>query len=424
MSETAVIAEAPPVLDTPDFPGWLQRQLNEAGLSQRAAGTAIGIRPQGLSRYMRQRVWPLPDRLDRIAEHFHAPQDWIAAWHRQAVAHWGHLAPRILARAGLYEGQTIRFNCATCGQEFEDSALVNRVYCSRRCSAQHRTAFRSDTTLKARVLGKMRARNLNATDLARLTGIGRSTIAQWLLRPHARLRLPSLARVAQWLDISVEEAAKLQDGTAEDQTRERLHRLRDSDAYKRFQKRLRTTPLGRKFGERATAATRGKAVSPEHREKLSAALRRYRQRPDAHPFQGATLRSRARRLLNQLQRKRPDHDDAAHTEAVERLLQAPYNVPTKQAARALLQPRRKKHPRGRPFNDRRCEILTSFDATWPRTAASRRAGGFVRGAFERVQRIEGARAPSTEASFRRWWTVHQAQCLKHQGEEVSTPAKH
>lgn len=309
--------------------------------------------------------------------------------------------------------------CPECGAEFRPPPhrAETRKYCGQVCFASAARTWRAHNRLKARFLGKMQAEHLEGTGAARAADVSYDAVVGWFHAPDRRLRATQLKRIAAWLDISLEEAERLQGGSAEARQREIAR------TAKRVQvERLRTDPTYRqRVGIALSEAGRGRRSSAETRARQSASMKQYRARPDAHPNPAArykqTPHGRAQTITTSLRRWHPDWPpERVEAEAVRRILTQPttYRVKSEEAARALLAPKPKPRPIRRRAARRphRCATLIALDAEMPRIG-NKRPYGFIAAFRQRVYEVEGDDMPQDDARLWEWVRDHCQTCPRH-----------
>lgn len=307
--------------------------------------------------------------------------------------------------------------CPRCGAAFTQRKPP-RTYCGKPCADAAQSIWRPDTKLKAAILAAIRSRRISGTVAALEIGMKPSTLRQSLRRAGSHFQLPQLERVATWLGISTDEAARLQGGTSEEEWRERMRRARTSPKQIEHLERLKTDRrYQRAMLGPAHEATRGKSFTADHRAKISVALKEYRQRPDAHNLSQhkKTLRGRAQTLLIQLRYRHPDWTAAQiEAEGIRRLMLPPFNVKTAEIATALLAPKLKPRPirRRAMRHPYRCTLLQEMDAEYSRRPNSERAYGFMPEFERRLQEHEGAATPD-HLTLKDWIADHEKRCHRH-----------
>jgi hypothetical protein len=294
--------------------------------------------------------------------------------------------------------------CARSDQPFE-SRKRDQAYCSLACKNNALTKLVLNNLLKMKFDDRVQKRQISISAVAREIGANAMTIHSWLTRSNHLFKAANLQRVAGWLNIDMETATRGQKGSAEEKLRDIAHAASIAPARLEHLERLKTDPdYRRQIVAPIIAATRGQTRSPESRQRHSEALKRYRQRPDAHRLglHMKTPRGRAQALLLNRCRWHPDWDrEQIETEAVRRILLYPhrYNARTEAEARALLTPKVQRKRSTRVHTSKtaeRCRILHQLGSTWPRTASGRLADGFWNEAVRQVEAREGDSAPYHE----------------------------
>jgi hypothetical protein len=169
-----------------------------------------------------------------------------------------------------------------CGIEFTPKD-ANQVFHSRPCARESRAKTVVDCALKARFMGRRKARGLTRRAAGDQAGINYSALRTWLKTPQSRLGEKNLALMAAWLEISIDQALRLQGGTAEGH-----RKARALVGLKAHNEQARRDPkLVRKAVERMAKAVRGTHHSEEHRARQSVGLKAYRRgeslrRPKVH----------------------------------------------------------------------------------------------------------------------------------------------
>ena len=317
--------------------------------------------------------------------------------------------------------------CPSCGRDLLDAPAAQRD-CDPFCKNVARAEWKLDNDLKRAVGGRIKARQIMAGVVAAESGVGSETVRTWLRRKGHLLKAPQLAAIGAWLGITPEEAGRLQGGTAEEKLIENGRRLFASPGTQAYIDRLRTDPrLRRTTVERAAAGKRGKTVPEDSRARISAGLKNYRQRDDAHPLglHKKTLRGRAQTMITSLQQRHPHTPREEITRiAVGRLLQPPYNVRDEETARALLTPKPRRTSVRRRASRRpyRCALLVTLDAELPRLATGRRPHRFMREFEERLRTEEGDATPDYTV-LKDWIADHERRCPKHRAHHNNSRAK-
>lgn len=165
---------------------------------------------------------------------------------------------------------------------------------------------RHGNKLKRQVLLHLSRTGLSKSAFARNVGWNPSSFKSWLDGDDRMTSRDNLERMAPELGIeSIDEAIRLQGGTAEDRRLE--HALVNIEA---LHKRVADDPaLAQAAAERMAKAVRGTHFSEEHREGIRIALKAYRQRPEAHALHvldGASIELRLMTVLRRRQEVDPD----------------------------------------------------------------------------------------------------------------------
>jgi transcriptional regulator with XRE-family HTH domain len=215
----------------------------------------------------------------------------------------------------------------------------------------------------------MNARGIRLTQLACESGVPISTLTGWLLRrSKARLNDKNLALIAAWIGIEIEDAIRLQGGTVKERRHEIVFtKIAQSEKYQaRHKLFVKGASLPKRLGRRGAKKRAEKyrqqgfsGLSDDHRKRISAGRLRYFKREDAKRpgWHNETLLGRAHLMLASLRRYRPYlSEEECEDEAVRRLLQPPYKVGSKEIARRLLRPKRKRQA-GPQLNRERCREL-------------------------------------------------------------------
>ena len=234
--------------------------------------------------------------------------------------------------------------CPDCHSYFTPTS-TKQEKCSNYCRHARRHRWLLDTDLKVSFASEVYNRRGTLNEACLEMGRNRGTMTSWLLTPEGRLSISNLEPLARWLGLSINEAIRLQGGTAEGRQREiavaALAPLNDNLASRK--RRL-------KAATRAAAdVNRGRRLTDAHRGRLRESLKAARAQDDPRRYgrHNGTLRGQARHMLGALKWRRPGLSaDQYQAEAVARLLAPPYNVRIELEAIALLQPQKRR--RGRP----------------------------------------------------------------------------
>lgn len=307
--------------------------------------------------------------------------------------------------------------CLHCDTPFpvQPTESDSRKYCSRECSAKGIKRWKPDTNLKLRVAQKLAERRLSVSAASKEIGINHGTMKSWLRKPKARITMPVLAPVAQWLGISADDAQLLQDGSVEEHSRVFLRELEGAQKARNDPKHLRRMTTA------AAKATRGKPFTDEHRSRIAEALKEHcqTQGPGHRGKFRQTLRGRAIALRVAVTRSHPNHSIAqVITSAATRLLADPYNVIDEQAARMLLATkaelqeieRQARLTGHRPPGEKRHQRIEEIRAQWPRTPA----GNVTRGLWPACvtaceaagDRLKGESARDKATRLMQWYGEH------------------
>jgi hypothetical protein len=325
------------------------------------------------------------------------------------------------SRACTYRAQ-IKVNprkCAHCGNLLPDGSRA-RAYCSKACAYHARSTWKPDNRLKARFIAETRSRHLSASAAARQADLLPVSVSNWLRHKDHRLETPQITKIAAWLGIGLNEAIKLQGGSAEERTHEIALRAAQSPARLAYLERLKHDPAYRRtIAQVISDANRGKHVSPETRAKMSVAVARRFQEDPTRGSRAArhmnTKRATAHRILANLRRWRPGlTPDEQKAEAIRRLLLPPHNVKTDDDARALFAPKPKPRPirRRASRHPHRCPLLQAMDAEIPRLPSGRRAHRFMPEFERRLRPLEGDRTPDYLV-LKDWIADHERRCRKN-----------
>jgi hypothetical protein len=263
--------------------------------------------------------------------------------------------------------RTVESAACACGKTFTPERR-EQVYCGRRCANRGRRRWNLDNPLKQRFATELERREpLLIREAAAEMGLYQGIISAWLAEKGRALSSKALARVAAWLGITTEAAARMQGGTAEDQQRSRLETvITASDKFARYRQRLRSDP---RFAREATRAARtalatklrsDPAFQVDFSQRIRAGQEAYFDDPTWQPSTlrtaiQKTVRWKARQILSGLRGAHPGLSEAKlRTEAIARLRRPPYSF-SRSYAEALLEER----PRspGRPGNEERCAAL-------------------------------------------------------------------
>ncbi len=308
--------------------------------------------------------------------------------------------------------RTVELLCPACGTPFviKQSEVGKRTYCSRPCRWSMESTRKPDNPLKARVLGKMRAEHILATQAAAATGINHGTFKGWLGTPGRRLQSESLRRIAAWLSITPAEAERLQGGSAEERQRDIMLAARYSPAWAAYAEHLRVDPAyRRRIGARIRENREEKPWSTERRQRLGESIKRAFARSGYRPTgqNKKTLHGRAHTIRVNLRRWHPRWTPGQiEAETIRRLMAPPYNVKTIEAAASLLTPRRRPKPHRRHTAKavRRCQCIRELDVMWPRTESGFRKQGFWEEVRQRIAAMEGETAPDYQ-EIKIWWSA-------------------
>lgn len=163
---------------------------------------------------------------------------------------------------------------------------------------------RHGNKLKRLVLAHLSQTELSKSGFAAKIGITPSSFRWWLDDDDRMTSRANLERIANALGItSIDEAIRLQGGTAEERQRE-LAMVKIEAQNKRV---AEDPALAQAMGDHMANTVRGTHHSEDHRDGIRRALKGYRQKPDAHllhvlgdvtdPTTGATTKQSPEELL-------------------------------------------------------------------------------------------------------------------------------
>ena len=408
------------VPETPGFHNHLRELLQAKGWTEQRGSLEASLYAGAISRYLRDGAYPLPDAFEPLAQALGAPSGSADAWLSEAEAarprHKHVFATRAKHRSA---SEPTTLNCARCGQTFS-AVKPSRRYCSVYCKYEERGRWVIDTDLKARFLAKVRHLKISVRPACAEADATYSSVRGWLKRDEGRLREPALAAVAAWLVISLEEATRLQGGTAEAKRLEATRQgLASSEKVASYRQRLRTNKrFQRQAVNRMAEAVRGHEKSPDHRKKISTALKAYRQGKsgrEPHPLgqHNRTVRGRAQNSLKNYLRRAPQPTRAQIREwarTVRNRLGLPV-IGVLESWRPGLDRRGLWSNRGRKFMERRHQIVVALMMFWPRTFSGKLKAGFWKNAADRVSQDDGT--PTSGPELYQWFYHHRRYyCLQ------------
>lgn len=405
------------VPETSGFHNHLRELLQAKGWTEQRGSLEASLYAGAISRYLREGAYPLPDAFEPLAQALGASSGSVDAWLSEAKAarprHEHVFAMRAKHRRA---SEPIALNCARCGQTFL-AVKPSPRYCSVYCKYEERGRWVIDTDLKARFLAKVRHLKISVRPACAEADATYSSVRGWLKRDEGRLKEPALAAVAAWLGISLEEATKLQGGTAEAKRLEATRQgLASSEKVASYRQKLRTNRrFQRQVVNRMAEAVRGHEKSPDHRKKISIALKTYRQGKsgrEPHPLgqHNRTMRGRAQNSLKNFLRRTPQPTRAQIREwagtvrnrlglSVARVLES---------WRPGLERRGLWSRAGRKANERRHGILQQLKAMARRTATGKLAQGFWAEAAKVVSQDEDSAISGAELQV--WSKRHERYC--------------
>jgi hypothetical protein len=296
-----------------------------------------------------------------------------------------------------------------CGKVFEPknrNQLYHEVKCARDGAAQG-----LKPPLKAPFMGRVKVRGLTRRAAADQIGIGYSALRTWWQTPGSRLQDNNLALMAAWLEISIDEALRLQGGTAEERRKAlALAGLKTHNEEVRRDPKLalKAAAAVAKAVQAMNSAVRGTHQSEEHRDGIQQGVKAYRSRPGAHPLgqHHNTRRGKAQQLLRSLKGHHPEWSESKLLEEADRRLrEPPYSIRDGRVRHLILAPKQRV---GRPPREDRCKQLCELLA---QVEPDRNGGlprGFVKDAVRALSASEGS---VKQDALRRFLTDHDCPRL-------------
>jgi transcriptional regulator with XRE-family HTH domain len=325
----------------------LEQLLKERRLTEEQVSLQAGLYSGAVSRYHRERTYPLPDAFDPLARVLGASADVAEAWKAEASAARRRHDKAFTVRAQQrHLAEVPQRDClGGCGNPLTTTDQ-DRRFC-RFCSYTNRVKWLTDTDLKARFIARLRTRKIFLKQASVEIKANYGTLTDWLKRPLGRLNEANLLRAAAWLEISIDKAIRLQGGTAKEHQREAALTTLESEGVRKHMERMgkkgqrssRQTRYVQRVIDRMNEKVRGTHQSAEHSERIRQRQKAYRQTPAAHDLgqYHSTPLGRAYQFLRGLRRYRADWTPQELTaEAVRRLLQPPYGIESDKAARMLI----------------------------------------------------------------------------------------
>jgi transcriptional regulator with XRE-family HTH domain len=327
------LATPPDVSPAPRLHAELQQRLDELGWTAARLNREAGLSKDHVRQCLQARGYPHKPALERIIAALAVPDDVAARWRAERAAQRTYSTKAL--RRCTAPGCSNEFRPKYAGQETCSDVCRGRAH----WTPKKGTKSTIDNELKRAFRRKLIDERCTIVRAAAEMGVGRVTLSKWLNRPGHQLRTPQLQKIAAWLGLTFDRARELQGGTGEqrvgDLGRARIATGTLQDFGPAFwQNKERSAPAREALRARLT----GREKPEAERAKLSAGLKAYRQRPDAHPLHAhnGTQRQAALAIRGNLRRWHSDWTEEKVTAETVARIQARFRLGSESAALELL----------------------------------------------------------------------------------------